>query len=353
MTSSKVALLLCSERSGSNLLRCILDTHSALYAPNTMTLGPIYGSRGAVRSEFSGAPWPVLLREATRRINESTSYTGVSVTGSELAENLVPDDLLGLYLYPHLKGARAHRAQWLVIKEHQGWRIADSLFGDVPSTRIVAQVRDPRAHAASCKHLARLYDAYHGSISRAATRWTKDQGALLGLMARHRSAVHVHRYEDLVTQPQEILQDVCRFLGVSWEPGMLDYYEREAARKQSNPRYLHNMWAHLDEPVSSNAVEQWKTQLSATDVALVERSSREVMQHFGYEPRAQRSTLMSAAVLLRGFESSARYFAVTATLWVIWSLRRRGRVQLDVVFSNAIFGHRPYERFRDRWGYRF
>jgi hypothetical protein len=41
--------------------------------------------------------------------------------------------------------------------------------------------------------------------------------------ARRTLDAHVVRYEDLTAEPDRITRELCDYLGVPWEPGMLDY----------------------------------------------------------------------------------------------------------------------------------
>lgn len=77
--SAVAALLLCSERSGSNLLRCMLDAHPRVYAPNTMALGLLCAGYDGNTREHDPEGWSAILDEVCRRVNASTFYTGVRV----------------------------------------------------------------------------------------------------------------------------------------------------------------------------------------------------------------------------------------------------------------------------------
>jgi hypothetical protein len=57
-------------------------------------------------------------------------------------------------------------------------------------------------------------------------------------LERARAALpgHTLRYEDLTADPAGCLRDLCGFLEVDWEPGMLDYSSR--ADENHIPRYL-------------------------------------------------------------------------------------------------------------------
>jgi hypothetical protein len=351
--ASAPALLLCSERSGSNLLRCMLDAHPRVYAPNTMALGPLWECYARAKAPPRPQHWRALLAEATRRINESTFYTGVGVSEEELVRHVPEHDAASLYLHAYRKGMRAIGADRIVIKEHHAWRIAPLVFDCFPDARVVIQVRDPRDHAASCKKLGKLYAAYHGSVPRAARMWRREQVAALRLRARYGGArVHIHRYEDLVRDPSRELRDICRFLDLEWDEAMLDFHVLQADHRRSAGHYLDNMWANLDRPVGAHGVGRWRSTLSRHEVRAVERETGDVCTALGYD--SDFSERVRAKVDGRAYRATAglRYASVTAGLWVAWMVASRGsRVPRAVVLGDAIRGHRPYERFRDRHAY--
>jgi|HubBroStandDraft_6_1064221.scaffolds.fasta_scaffold11082_5 hypothetical protein len=346
---------MCSERSGSNLLRCIFDAHPDVYAPNTMALGHLCANYYGRLSGQGQSEWKQLVSEVARRVNDSTFYAGVSVSENELLNNIEINDVSGLYFYPYLKGMKLTNAKRVMIKEHQAWRIAPFFLKSFPGGKIIIQVRDPRDHAVSCKRLGKIYEAYHGSVLRAARMWKNDQTGASQIMETFgQELVRVHRYEDLVRQPQETLLRICEFVGLDWRAEMLEFYKAEELRKRSTDKYLHNMWANLDRPITGSRVGRWRESLGSCEQRLVEREAGELIQRFGYDS-AIKNTNSRSSVFCRSYEfgSVVRYLAVTAGIWLAWIAATGDfSVPHNVVFGNAIRGHNPYERFRDRIGYR-
>lgn len=350
-----VALLLCSERSGSNLLRCMLDAHPRVYAPNTMALGLLCAEYDGNKQGHGSEDWNATLDEVERRVNASTFYTGVRVERNELAARVEVNDTGGLYLYAYYRGMRQRGADCLVIKEHQAWRIADYFLGQFPKAKILVQVRDPRDHAVSCKKLGRLYTAYHGSVARAARMWSIDQQGALQLKANYGAdKVWVHCYEDLVMCPRETLEGICRFLQLDWQESMLNFHIGQAALKRKAKGYLHNMWANLDCPVMAGSVSQWKEKLTPFELITVEREVGSLLTVFGYEGSLQNETSVShLTYYLYRICAAAWYAIITTYIWLAWLIvTQNPSVPIDVVLGNTVRAHLPYEHFRDRLGYR-
>ncbi|WP_020535690.1 sulfotransferase family protein [Lewinella cohaerens] len=66
-------------------------------------------------------------------------------------------------------------------------------------------------------------------------------------------------YEQLVKNPQKELQQLCQFLQVNYESGMLDFYNRDLIRE--NTPVLENIHQHLSNPISSNRTQKYLTEL--------------------------------------------------------------------------------------------
>ncbi len=350
--SSPPTILMCSERAGSNLLRCLFDAHTDVYAPNTMALGHLCVEYHNSK-EKSQSSWKDIVQEASRRINESTFYTGVSVHENELMENVAQHDSCALYLYAYRKGMRLFGARRVVIKEHQAWLVVPFVMKAHPDTKIIVQVRDPRDHAVSCKRLAGLYETYHGSVQRAARMWANDQRAALGLSDElGDTVVRIHRYEELVRQPRPTLADIFAFLDLPWQNSVLDFHSLEAAKKERSKQYLLSMWANLDKPITADSAGRWEGRLTPCEVRVIEQEAGELLHRFGYGT-APRNSGVSAACHVYRYASAVRFFLVTLVLWLGWLLRTGNyRVPKAVLLGTAVRGHRPYERFRDRLGYR-
>lgn len=354
-TREAPTLLLCSQRGGSNLLRCLLDAHPSVFAPNTMALGHLCADYSSGSNAHHADAWKVLVKEVSRRANQSTYQTGVGVDEEELLDNVARNDAVGLYMYPYHKGMDARGASRVMIKEHQGWRLAPFMLTAFPNAKIIAQVRDPRGHAASCKKLGKLYVAYHGSIQRAAQMWTHDASGAVKLQeALGENVVRIHRYEDLVSQPRETLQAICKFLDLPWDEAMLEFYRAQQTTKERlSNKYRQNMWANLDRPISTRSVRQWEKDLSPCEVRIVEGEAGALLEKFGYEPSGRESIESRTLCRVHKLGAAMRYALVTRAIWLAWLVSRRDhRVASDVIRGDAIQALLPYERFRDRLAYR-
>ncbi len=154
-----------------------------------------------------------------------------------------------------------------------------TIFDWFPNAQIIWMLRDPRATSASlmkvgwASNYAYLNAGWWAGCLRSYEEtWAKDK------------RVQLLRYEDLVATPEETLRSLCAFLNEPYESAMLK--ERDANTMPVNHR---SGWAkaHLQTalaPVNQGSVEKWRSQLSSTQVAMIEKFTRESMVRHGYKP---------------------------------------------------------------------
>jgi hypothetical protein len=180
--------ILCTLRSGSTLLRVLLNSHSQLHAPQELHLRYV----GVKLKRRWGA----------------RAMQGLGLDAKEL-EYLLWDRILHREL-------AASGKEHLVCKTPNDVFIADRIAECWPDARFIFLLRHPAAIVRSRKALGPGVDAEKNiELIR---RYCE---ALEG--ARQSYPGHVVRYEELTADPEAVIRGVCDFLGVQWEPQMLEY----------------------------------------------------------------------------------------------------------------------------------
>jgi hypothetical protein len=179
--------VLASIRSGSTLLRVLLNSHSQLHAPHELHLRN-------VNVHLSGdyvvqAMWELGLDEAA-------------------LEYLLWDRLL------HRELERSGK-KYIVNKTPTDVLMADRIAECWPDARFIFLLRHPLAIARS-RQPGRAYGDPRNlaRVLRFMNALEKARRSLDGLTVR---------YEDLAAEPAAVTQRVCAFIGVEWEPAMLEY----------------------------------------------------------------------------------------------------------------------------------
>jgi len=270
--------LICSERSGSNLITRMLDAHSQVCGPATKHLmNPV------VRNAFRYAPlddaahWSALIRDVNALLGADFSRWRTSWSVEALRALAPAGDLPGLLRGVFEAEAAAHGKRQLFIKENQLHEFVAFLLLHFPQSRFVTLVRDPRDMALSWKGNA----GHPGGVCRAARQWQADQQQALKLhhdLQRLGRSVLL-RYEDLVQDPQTALQPALAMMGLAWEPGMLDFHTSELTRDNASRQAA---WSNLGKALMRDNGGKYRSALSAEEICAVECLCRGEMLHLGY-----------------------------------------------------------------------
>ncbi len=187
--------ILSAARSGSTLLRLILGSHSQLYAPPELPLGHM-----RVRAE-------------TRWIQ--TSINALRLTAEDL-DHMLWDHVLADAL------ARSGKPT-MVAKTPSNALIWQRVAGCWPDARFIFLLRHPAAAVASLH--ASWDPSWHpgesGSLAEAISKGLRYMTKVEE--ARRALAGFTIRYEELTANPETATHRLCDFLGVPFEPAMLDY----------------------------------------------------------------------------------------------------------------------------------
>jgi hypothetical protein len=182
------AFVICSVRSGSTLLRVLLNSHSKIHSPQELH-----------------------LRDFAVRVK--TDYAGKA-----LREIALDEEQLRFLMWDRLlqRELAAAGKQVLVNKTPNDVFIADLIARCWTDARFIYLLRHPGAIARS-----RLQARPQDSPERNAKMVLRYGNAIEAARAAHPGVIV--RYEDLTADPRGETQRVCAFLGVQWEAGMLDY----------------------------------------------------------------------------------------------------------------------------------
>jgi hypothetical protein len=180
--------VLSSVRSGSTLLRMILDSHSALHAPHELHLKDLKVALDSDYAVKAMAELDLGRRELEHLLWDRVLHYELVRSGKPILVNKTPDDVL----------------MWRRIAAC--WRDARFVFllrhpGDVVASWWRARPRYSEEE---------VVDSVHSYVSAVQEARTELPGATV-------------RFEDLLADPETVVRELCTFLGVDYEPGMLDY----------------------------------------------------------------------------------------------------------------------------------
>jgi Sulfotransferase family len=142
-----------------------------------------------------------------------------------------------------------------------------------PAVRIIHLVRDVRDVMLSLREVNWVPSGIEDYFPRI---WCDSNLYLQEAARRHAARYHFLRYEDLVRAPAERIEEVCRFLGLAFEPEILDPDDRDVDYKQMTHH------ANLARPFLAARAFVWQQGIDSDLRRSCEEQASEGLRRFDY-----------------------------------------------------------------------
>ena len=210
---SEPVFVLCCGRSGSTLLRFLLDAHQDLASPPETNLAALCAHLVSAWSLLAGAP-------VGEQPDEPLMIPEAALDGIRRSLDL----MVGPYLAR--RGKKRYCDKSLGAAEH-----ADVLLRLFPRAKFICLYRHPMDVIASGIEACPWglkgfgFDRYAAespgnSVHALAQFWADHAAAIMKVEERFPGRCHRVRYEDLVDDPEAVADGIFRFLGVPSAPGI-------------------------------------------------------------------------------------------------------------------------------------
>ena len=162
------------------------------------------------------------------------------------------------------------------------WR---EILEGFPHLQVLHIVRDGRDVALSWKR-ARFGPKHIYPLAR---QWVK----YLETIEELRSALDEDsfleiRYEELLSKPKHILQDICHFLGEEFTTELLSFYTIPS----SYPTDKQNQ-QNLSQPLLASNAGKWRTEMTARELRVFEAVAGSTLERYGYARQLDRPSLLA------------------------------------------------------------
>ncbi len=275
--SDEPIFILGTERSGSNLLRLILNSHPRVAVPHPphvvryfTPLLPAYGDLSDDRA------FRRLVDDILRLVAVHVHPWDLSIDAARLVAEARPRDAFGVTtaLYEQYREARG-KARWACKSTFMVDHVP-AILARFPGAKLVLLVRDPRDVAVSSRDS--VFSTFHPLHT--ARLWRDQQAVALGWVDQlPASTIRVSYYERLVQEPEAEVRALCEFIGEDFHPEMLRFFETADARQSGA---LAESWKRTAEPIRGDTVARWRGQLSDDEVCWVEDTASAPMTRLGY-----------------------------------------------------------------------
>lgn len=280
-------------RSGTTLLRLMLDAHPELaIPPETHFLSAVLKLR-----KTSNA-----LEDFFETVVRSPRWNDFQIEPNEFREALrsiepfrVDEGIRMFYtLYKRRFGKRFCGDKTPAYLQH-----LNAIEAVLPEARFIHIIRDGRDVALSARN---LWFGPGKDLEAQATDWV-DRITKARRQAKSCSHYVEVRYEDLVREPRKILERLCEFLNLPFSPQMLEYYLTARQRlDETSPRVrrdgsaeitkeqLETIHRFASQPPRTERLERWKAEMTPNEILAYERIASELLLELGYERSASLAT---------------------------------------------------------------
>jgi hypothetical protein len=284
-------IIVGSPRSGTTLLRVMLDAHSQLAIPpetGFLALGDTFTGKGdKLRDSFFDAivsygeplpSWPdfeIPVEDFRAVLDQITPFN-------------VTDGYRAFY---QLYATRRGKARW-GDKTPIYCLHLNKIRRVLPEARFVHIIRDGRDAALS---LRRMWFSPGWEIETQASYWRECVLAARRAGMSHDDYLEV-RYEELIQNTEETLKSVCAHVDLNFEREMLNYYQRAPERlKEHKGRSLPDGTTFLTqedrlrqqqrttEPPDPTCVFSWKRMMNAEERRRFQLVAGDMLEELGYE----------------------------------------------------------------------
>ncbi len=306
LLSDSPVFLLGSHKSGTSLLRALLDGHEQLEVlPRETHFFALMGywidyglkrqwpcpETGNLRDRFVGhvrdRAADLELRVATGPFSDAPDFAGYNADAFERAFN-PPADSSPRRLFEMFMGALhlAHTGQELapgarvVEKSVENAEFVDHIRDMFPAAKFVHIVRNPYAALVAIRR-ARSQEGRYPAMQPVIDSLTNSAYFLYRNRKRHADGSYlVIRYEDLLRDPSTAMQLVVDHLGIDYADSLLHptaggrTWEGNSTSRSSQGGFT---------GISTAPIDAWRAHISGFEIALVNHWLGPVFDGFGYE----------------------------------------------------------------------
>ena len=268
------------ERSGTSLMYALLASHPNIAMTRRTNLWTHFYDQYGDLSDRGNLDRCIDMMMRYRRLRLLTPD----------AERLRNDFSTGPATYPRLFALLEEQYAERLGKERWGdkslntERYADVIIDAYDGVRILHMIRDPRDRYASSKT---RWQVRRGGAGAGTAEWLSSARSALGSQQRHPGHVMVVRYEDLATDPERMLRQICDFIDEPYTADMLTFDGAPVFRdKGSNSSYGRRAAG----AISSDSIGRFRNVLSQYEIAFIQMVAAPEMARLGYAPEPVRLT---------------------------------------------------------------
>lgn len=281
-----------TQRSGSNLLRLILDQSDEITSPHPahvpVTFMPLLKFYGELNEEN----YRLLINDVVNYVEANpVPWENIKIDREKIFADSKVYSLFEINRLIYEQAATSKNAKYWCCKSMANVHYAAELESHSPDMKYIYLYRDGRDVAVSFKKA--IVGEKH--IYNLAKQWKYDQDACIKLAAHtDESRFFALNYETLIANPEKTIKNLCAFLDINYNENMLDFYRSNGSRATAAAG---EMWQNLSKPIMSDNKGKFHSELSHDELEIFELVAHDVLKKLGYPVF---TTLTSTSLISEG-----------------------------------------------------
>jgi hypothetical protein len=268
-----------TQRSGSNLLRVMLNQFSEISAPHPphilktfFPLLPLYGDLD------DGKSFRLLVADVCQWVNiNPVPWDNFHLDAGHILKLCRRNSLIELFTRIYEQKALQEKKRFWCCKSME----SIYFYNEIEQSRLapfyIHIYRDGRDVALS--FMKAIVGPKH--IYFLAKKWKEEQELSLQLRSCIDSKRTIAiRYEDLIHNPSLVIQSICLKLGISYSEKALDYFHSYESISTANSG---QMWTNLAKPIIPDNHNKFERELTEEQLMIFERVAGDMLIKLGYK----------------------------------------------------------------------
>lgn len=276
----KYIQIIGTQRSGSNLLRVMLNQLPEIVAPHPphilQNFLPIIDKYGDLEIDDN---FKQLIEDICRFVElNPVPWTGVDLIRADIFSGLKKRSVYEIFRLIYEAYANSKNGSIWCCKSMTNINYVNELEKSKFDPFYIFLFRDGRDVALSFKKA--IVGEKH--IYHLAKKWKNDQELSLNFLKNiDGSRKYMLSYEELIKSPEKYLKQICNKLNINFDRKMLAYYNSAESRVTATSG---EMWANVQKPIIKGNTKKYRKELSVEDIKLFESVAQDTLKKLGYLP---------------------------------------------------------------------
>lgn len=155
----------------------------------------------------------------------------------------------------------------------------DQILEVFPDAKFIHLVRDYRDNIASSKKLK-----FRDNVILLAHVWNINNQHIESVKQKHEKQFYFIKYEDLVSNPEFYVREICNFLDVDFQDNMLNFHiKAQELQAIHHSKEISKTHPNLLKPINKNQINQWKKYISDKELDMIEYIIKELADKYKYQ----------------------------------------------------------------------